>query len=255
MHREKELLKDKDQCTEYLTDEILSMMLFNDIHDCSMHPVREANFIDYFKDKYPFNRDLGIDTSIEGTNKYLNLLIEFLKDNHLETLLHQLKLPIAVDPLKELKNLQALDDFYNDDPHETDQSSSEYEKNTEGGSDDDNGNILPNELFYEFEETRKSENYSLLTQCDNDFTEEEVEDKVKCTFIHDKVVFDTFNIALNLYNKRREEIRPWRKHSQAAYDRPYSQQNIIDLLEKSRLKVNEWLNISAGTRKIPPPPI
>ena len=30
---EKEMLKDKGKATEYLTDEILSMMLFNDIHD------------------------------------------------------------------------------------------------------------------------------------------------------------------------------------------------------------------------------
>ena len=69
---EKELLRDRDNTTEYMTDEILSMMLFNDIHDCPMHPIRENNFVDYFKDKYPFNRELGIDTSSVGTNKYID---------------------------------------------------------------------------------------------------------------------------------------------------------------------------------------
>jgi hypothetical protein len=54
-----------------MTDEILSMMLFNDIHDCPMHPIRENNFIDYFKDKYPFNRDLGIDTAHNGTTDFI----------------------------------------------------------------------------------------------------------------------------------------------------------------------------------------
>ena len=51
---EKELLKNPGDTAEHMTDEILSMMLFNDIHDCPMHPVRENNFIDSFKEKYPF---------------------------------------------------------------------------------------------------------------------------------------------------------------------------------------------------------
>lgn len=71
-YAERDLLKDIEGTTEYMTDEILSMMLFNDIHDCPMHPIRENNFIDYFKDKYPFNRDLGIDTTNVGTTDFID---------------------------------------------------------------------------------------------------------------------------------------------------------------------------------------
>lgn len=90
-YAEKELLRDKDGLTEYMTDEILSMMLFNDIHDCPMHPIREANFIDYFKEKYPFNKELGIDTSQQGTNDYMKGLFDYIKQYHLGTVLKQLK--------------------------------------------------------------------------------------------------------------------------------------------------------------------
>lgn len=87
---------------------------------------------------------------------------------------------------------------------------------------------------------------------DNDFTETEIEDKIKYTFIHDKVIFDTINGAMNLFDKRRETIRPWKKQKQAAYDRNYSKADIVLLLSKTKRKVNEWMDISAGTRKIPP---
>ena len=246
---EKELLKDKDGLTEYMTDEILSMMLFNDIHDCPMHPIREANFIDYFKEKYPFNKELGIDTSQQGTLDYINGLLEYIKHNHIRTVLKQLKKPIKVDPIKELKNLQAFDDFYNDKTWESEQS-----ENNET-DDEDNGCILPNELFYEYEQIRKNEyNIQLnqLNESDWEFTESEIEDKIKYTYVHDKVVFDTLNNAMDLFSKRKETIRPWRKHKLAAHNRNFWIEDILSLFDKSQNKVNEWLSISAGTRKVPP---
>lgn len=250
-YAEKELLRDKDGLTEYMTDEILSMMLFNDIHDCPMHPIREANFIDYFKEKYPFNKELGIDTSQQGTNDYMKGLFDYIKQYHLETVLKQLKRPIKVDPLKELKNLQALDDFYNDKTYESEQSeNSDHEE-------EDNGNILPNELFWEYEQIRNNEfNLQLnkLSDSEWEFTEAEIEDKIKYTFIHNKVVFDTINNAMNLFSKRRETLRPWKKRKLAAYNRNYSVDDILTLFDKTQNKVNEWLAIAAGTRKVPPAP-
>jgi hypothetical protein len=248
------MLKDKDSTTEYMTDEILSMMLFNDIHDCPMHPIRENNFIDYFKDKYPFNRDLGIDTSENGTDKYINGLVDFIKQNHLETILIQLKKPIEVDPLNELKNLQALDDFYMDEAPESEKDLDE--KDSVEGEEQDNGFVIPQQIFYEFEQVRRSQltNFPVFNEKgEKEFSDKEIEDKVHYMFIHDKVVFDTFNSAINWFDKRRETQRPWIKQTQAAYERPYSVSDILSLFEKSKNKLKEWNDISAGTRKIPPP--
>lgn len=220
-----------------------------------MHPIREINFIDYFKEKYPFNRELGIDTSITGTDKYIEDLIKYIEDYHIDTIVTQLKKPIEVDPLKELKNLQALDDFYNDEPVESEERES-IDKNSEEEEDHDNGLIIPQQLFYEFEQVRKETLSKQLRQNNllkAEFTDEEIEDKLKYTFIHDKVIFDTFNNAINLYDQRRESLRPWVKQKQAAYDRPYTAKNIIDLFTKTHKKMDEWLAIEAGTRKIPPP--
>lgn len=256
---EREILRDKGKVTEYLTDEILSMMLFNDIHDCPMHPIRETNFIDYFKDKYPFNRELGIDTSTESANEYIDGLLNYIKQYHMDTIINQIKKPIYVDPLKELSNLQALDDLYNDETHETDRDS---DSKMSEENEEDTGEIVPHELFYEYEQIRKNEVYMNAQNDDNDFTSEEIEDKIKYMFIHDKAIFEAMfahnntqftNGALSFYGKRKETTRPWIKETQASYNRNYSVKNIIDILDQAKSKMNEWLDISAGTRKVPPP--
>lgn len=219
-----------------------------------MHPIRETNFVDYFKEKYPFNRELGIDTSVSGANKYIDEFVDFIKEYHMDTIFAQLKKPIEVNPLKELKNLQALDDFYNDEPQDTDRDS--VDRDSDDNSEEDNGFVIPQQLFFEFEQVRKDELYQNLTSSGpgkTEYSDAEIEDKIKYTFIHDKVIFDTLNTAINTYEKRRETLRPWIKQKQAAYDRSYTAQDIISILSKSKAKVNEWLDIAAGTRKIPPP--
>lgn len=59
---------------------------------------------------------------------------------------------------------------------------------------------------------------------------------------------------MNLFSKRRETLRPWKKHKLAAYNRNYSVDDILTLFDKTQSKVNEWLSIAAGTRKVPPAP-
>lgn len=154
--------------------------------------------------------------------------------------------------MQELKNLQALDDFYNDEAPESEKDDSKDEI-SENDDDKDNGCIIPQQLFYEFEQVRKQRFQELMHQVDNDFSNKEIEDKIRYTFIHDKVIFDTFNNAINLYDKRRETQRPWIKKTIAAYDRNYTETDILSLFSKAKVKVNEWIDISAGTRKIPPP--
>ena len=58
-----------------LTDEILSMMFFSDIHDNPMHPYRDPKMILFFQDKFPFNKPLGIDTSDKELENYLDKVI------------------------------------------------------------------------------------------------------------------------------------------------------------------------------------
>jgi hypothetical protein len=164
----------------------------------------------------------------------------------------QLKKPIKIDPLQELKNLQALDDFYNDEPPESEKDDSKDDF-SENEDEKDNGCIIPQQLFYEFEQVRKQEFQEQINQKVNDFSDREIEDKIRYTFIHDKVIFDTFNNAMSLYDKRRETQRPWIKKTIAAYDREYTKTDILSLFSKAKVKVKEWLDISAGTRKIPPP--
>ena len=116
--------------------------------------------------------------------------------------------------------MQALDDFYNDGTQRSD-NGSECKQSVE--DEQDNRYIVPNELFYEYEQIRKNQIYHMSKESDNDFTEEEIEDKIKYTFIHDKVVFDTlFNNALNLYGQRQETCRSWTKQTKAACKRSYS---------------------------------
>ncbi|CAI2381250.1 unnamed protein product [Moneuplotes crassus] len=252
-YAEKELMKNPEETSEHMTDEILSMMLFNDIHDCPMHPIRENNFVDYFKDKYPFNRDLGIDTTEVGTNKYIDQLCDYLEKYHLDLVYNQLLKPVYVDPLEELKKLQALDDFYNDEVPESDKNSQANLSNKV--EEPDTGLVLPQQLFYEFEEVRKQDLYKNIEKCANpEYKENEIEDKVRYTFIHDKVVFDAFNNALSHYGERSETPRPWIKQK-ASFERYYNVDEILNLFEKSKKKVSNCISVCAGTRKIPPPSV
>jgi hypothetical protein len=52
--------------TDYVTDEILSMMLFSDIHDHCLFPYRTNQVLKEAKGKFPFNKPLGIKTNEQG---------------------------------------------------------------------------------------------------------------------------------------------------------------------------------------------
>mmetsp|Transcript_6056 Transcript_6056/g.5211 ORF Transcript_6056/g.5211 Transcript_6056/m.5211 type:complete len:117 (-) Transcript_6056:358-708(-) len=116
-----------------------------------------------------------------------------------------------------------MDDFYNDEIIDIEKESNSTSNNIE---EKDTGNIIPQHLFYEFEEVRKEELNELLLSNNNDFMKKEIDDKIRCTFIHDKVIFDAFNNAMNYYGKRKESKRPWIKQTKAAYDRDYSLDDI-----------------------------
>ena len=132
--------------------------------------------------------------------------------------------------------------FNNDEAPESEKNS-QCDK-SENLEEQDQGFIIPQNLFYEYEQVRKEEFYQIIRNVEKpEYSEAEIEDKVKYTFIHDKVIFDAFNNALNLYGKRKETLRPWIKQNRASYDRDYNTPEILDLFSKSKKKVNDWIQI------------
>jgi hypothetical protein len=47
--------KEMDHAVDIITDDILSMMCYGDIHESQMFPFRENNLLETLKNKFPFN--------------------------------------------------------------------------------------------------------------------------------------------------------------------------------------------------------
>lgn len=177
--------QDLQKKADYVTEEILSMMFFSDIHDNPIIPYRSPNMIEEARKKYPFNKPLGIDTSECGVEDFVNQLIGHIKAYYTADVIENIQRPISVDPATELEQLQ----FYEENSHL--RFAQRYD------------DILSSETFYTLEQMRK-EQFDL--QDNHQLTEEEKESKLHNTFIHDKMMFDAFNTALHHTSKRKEEV-------------------------------------------------
>ena len=177
---------DIEQKTDYLTEEILSMMFYSDIHDNPMVPHRSKTMVDEMKHKYPFNKPLGINTAEEGVEGFVNQLVDHINHHYIDSVINKIQQPICVNPEFELARLQ----FY--------EESSPYKPDAAKYED-----ILPNEIFYTLEQRRRD-----LYACDDNsmISPKELEMKIHNTFIHDKMLFDSFNAALHSHSKRKQEV-------------------------------------------------
>ena len=236
----------QDNRIEYVTDEILSMMLFSDIHDHCLFPFRTNQVLKEAKHKFPFNKPLGINTNELGVSEFLDHLISHIKRGKSVNVIHQLEeakestyldevitnleKSIKIDPIIELAQLQ----LYEESPQKSNCSDE----------------ILSNEIFYSLQQERKS----MHDGKDGDIaiTNEEKSNKIHTTFIHDKMLFDSFNYALNLVAKRKIEMPPWHFGTKSLAQKRYSKTQTIELLTKTKDLVLNWNRIEAGTNKIPP---
>ncbi|CAI2381902.1 unnamed protein product [Moneuplotes crassus] len=244
-HEQQEISKK----SEYVTDEILSMMLFSDIHDHCLFPYRTNQVLKEVKDKFPFNKPLGIKTNEEGVCEFIDQLINHIqstfvpaedydfspyqnihKETYLDQVLKNLEKTVKIDPAIELAQLQV----YEDSP----QKSDIFE------------DIIPNEIFYSLEQERKAMYENICSEIK--LTDEERNNKIHTTFIHDKMVFDSFNHGLSIVARRKIELPPWHFDTKALSNRKYSPGQALELLYKAKNLVLKWNDIGAGTNKIPP---
>lgn len=72
---------ERGEQADWLTDEILSMMIFSDVHDNPMHPFRNKRMVLDFRNKFPFNKPVGIDTSEAGVATIVSEIQEILVSN------------------------------------------------------------------------------------------------------------------------------------------------------------------------------
>ena len=217
---------------DYLTEEILSMMFFSDIHENPMFPFRNNNVIEDAKDKFPFNKPLGINTDEIGVSQFLSDLINHIEKYYIDEIINNLEKPVVLDPLLELSIIQL------------------YEENFDSTQYD---NIVPLEIFFSMGQERKS---MYNEEVNNKIiSEDELENKIKYTFIHDKIIFDWFNKAINMLNTKKEELLPWNKGNKRISQKSFDKDKALKLLYKAKKLVTKWSTVEAGTRKIPPPPI
>ena len=179
------LTKDLEKKADHITEEILSMIFFSDIHDSPIIPFRSKTMIEDARFKYSFNKPLGINTTIEGVENFYDLLIEHLETYYLNNVIETIQKPISIRTDEKLEQLQIIDDGIN---------------NTEGQIFED---ILSNDVFYTLEEARK---YMYEKDDNSMITAHEKDSKIQNTFIHDKMLFDAFNCALNSLGRRKEEV-------------------------------------------------
>lgn len=83
--------KEIDQAVDIITDDILSMMCYGDIHESQMFPFWEANLMEILKNKFPFNRPIGIDTSLKGVEGFIDQVIQWVLKHHSDEVLDRLK--------------------------------------------------------------------------------------------------------------------------------------------------------------------
>ncbi len=79
------------------------MMCFGDIHESQMFPVRELNLAELLKNKFPFNRPLGINTTPSGVLSFVDLIIDRILTHHSKEILEWLQTPVKKDPVQVLK--------------------------------------------------------------------------------------------------------------------------------------------------------
>lgn len=226
---------DQNKRVDYVTDEILSMMFFSDIHDNPIFPYRSKQVIFEAQKKYPFNKPLGINTSKSGVEGFLDDLICHIEEYYVNDVIQNLERPITVDPVSCLAQLQF------------------YEETDIYGPSQTSEDILSGEVFYSLEQLRK--NMYDGTKDDHLITNEEKNNKIHNTFIHDKMLFDSFNAALAQLSKRKEEQCPWIRDPKKLTAKKYNEQRLFRLLHKTKLQVMKCNKIfdKAGTRKVPPP--
>lgn len=95
---------------EYMTEEILSMMIYSDVQENPTHPFRDSRLILNFRNKFPFNKPNGIDVSPHSVETFTEQLIQMLLSNFntssaVEQTVNALTMPIPKDPLVILENL------------------------------------------------------------------------------------------------------------------------------------------------------
>lgn len=199
-------------------------MLFSDIHDHCLFPYRTNQVIKESKLKFPFNKPLGIDTTEEGVKSFLNQLISHIQEYYLFEVIENLEKPTKSDPLTELARLQ----FY-------EETSLIYQSPK---MDD----ILPNEIFYSLQQSRKH-----IYDNTNDemrLSEDEKANKIHNTFIHDKMLFDSFNIAIGSLLDNNEESSPWLAGSLQIKQKSYTNKDAMRILNEAKnLKGNyRWFH-------------
>lgn len=219
---------------EYITDEILSMMLFSDIHDNPAFPIRSQFMFYEAKKKFPFNKPLGINTREDGVELFVDQLVEHIKHEYMDDVIEAIQKPISVNPEVELEKLQF------------------YEENSQYRLVRKHEEILASDAFYTLEEIRKD---LYDEEDDRLLTEEERTTKMHNTFIHDKMLFDSFNIALHQTSKRKEEVWPWVYGKKPLTTQRHNPESLAYLLDKTKEQMMAWNSTEVGTRKVPPPPV
>lgn len=219
---------------ENLADEILSMMLFSDIHDNPMHPFRDKRMMLNFRNKFPFNKPNGINTSVAHSEEMIDQLITLILTNtqnpEVVKMKRALATPIVRKPMKILSELQG--DTYQEEPK---------------------AEAIPNEIFYNLEEVRK-----IQYPAEECLTEEESETKAQNFFVHDKLIFDSFSETLRSVITQPETPLPWEKESEAKSNlqgRLLSNEELELGLQLAKTQTMKQVEMEAGTKVIPPPPI
>ena len=100
-------LGDKDSTIDFLTDDILSMMIFSDI---PAHPYRDGkNMFQNFKNKFPFNKPTGFDSSQAPVAELMDEIVQFIMTSpgHVfNKVKNNMNVPLDQDPMSLLHTLQ-----------------------------------------------------------------------------------------------------------------------------------------------------
>lgn len=78
-----------------------------------MIPYRSKTIVNDSKHKYPFNKPVGINTTTEGVETFIDQLIDHVQEYYVDNVIESIQKPIAVNPEAELENLQFYEEkFY-----------------------------------------------------------------------------------------------------------------------------------------------
>ena len=77
----KDLISENEAKAEFLTDEILQMMVYSDVIENSTHPYRSMRIILDNRHKFPFNKPLGIDVSVKSIENLTSEILSFIFRN------------------------------------------------------------------------------------------------------------------------------------------------------------------------------